>query len=91
MIESVWLFHGEDSNFTSGVFTNRTLAESWINQYKLTGILTLYPMNKGVYDWAMEEEIFTPTKEHQHKAEFIQKFSSASQEHYHYSKGLLED
>jgi hypothetical protein len=91
MIENVWIFHGAESNFTSGAFTDKDIAEGWIKQYKLTGTLSLYPLNKGVYDWAIQEGIFTPTKEYQYTGEFVQKFNSASQEHYHYSKGLLED
>ncbi len=57
MIENVWIFHGAESNFAHGVFTDKDFAESWIKQYKLTGTFSLYPLNKGIYDWAIHEAL----------------------------------
>ncbi|MFK7979510.1 MAG: hypothetical protein AB8G86_05985 [Saprospiraceae bacterium] len=89
-MNSVWVFHGAGSRFTSGVFTDKTIAEEWITKNMLTGILTKYPINIGTYDWAISESFFEPKKEKHKSAEFIQKFTSASQEHYHYENGDLE-
>jgi hypothetical protein len=50
----------------------------------LTGILTRYPLDISAYDWALETGAFRVKKPEQSSAEFIQKFTSASQEHYHY-------
>jgi len=50
----------------------------------LEEVLTKYPINKGVYQWAIEKSYFAPTKDHQFKGKFIQQFTSGSQEHYHY-------
>ncbi|HEU0053036.1 MAG TPA: hypothetical protein VFQ39_07655, partial [Longimicrobium sp.] len=48
----VWVFNGEAGSFPSGVFTSREAAEAWIAKYALTGVLTAYPLDVGVYDWA---------------------------------------
>ncbi|MDF7813831.1 hypothetical protein [Hymenobacter sp. YC55] len=87
---SVWVFHGMGGRFTTGVFTSRQQAEQWIQQHRLSGMLTNYPLNRGVYDWAVQQEFFRITKEEQTTAEFIQRFTSASQEHYHYENGELD-
>jgi hypothetical protein len=86
----VWIFSGGNSRFGSGVFSNRENAEKWIAKYQLSGVLTLYPVDEGVYDWAIRNKFFAPKKESETAAEFIQKFSSASQEHYHYENGQLD-
>lgn len=80
----VWVFHGAGGHFASGVFTARTKAEAWIRQHGLTGVLTCYPVDHGVYDWAIEERLFFPTNPEQTYAGFIQRFTSGSQEHHHY-------
>ena len=89
-MNSIWLFHGAGSRFTSGVFTERTIAEEWITKNMLSGVLTKYPINISVYDWAINESFFAPQKDIHQSANFIQKFTSASQEHYHYENGNLE-
>jgi hypothetical protein len=75
--------------FPSGVFIQRSVAEAWIGQYKLTGTLTAYPLDIGVYQWAVERGYFKPKKAGDTTAAFIENFSSASQEHYHYENGKL--
>jgi hypothetical protein len=80
----VWVFHGRGGRFTSGVFTTREKAEAWITEHELTGILTRYPLDVSAHDWALETGTFRVKKPEQKSAEFIQKFTSASQEHYHY-------
>lgn len=83
----VWVFNGEQSTLPSGVFSTRDLAEAWIAQHKLSGILTAYPLDQGAYHWAIEQGMFTPTKDYQREAKFIGRFTSASLEHYHYEDG----
>jgi len=90
MDKNVWIFNGQNSRFPSGVFTSKELADIWIKKHRLTGVLTLYPLDQGTYDWAIEKELFTPKKEHEFSSAFIEKFSSASQEHHHYLDGLIE-
>ena len=87
--EYVWVFNGENSRFPSGVFGSIEKAEEWITTNKLTGILTKYPLDTGVYEWAIQNDLFSVKKEEQKQPEFIGKFSSAGQEHFHYENGSI--
>lgn len=86
-MEHVWIFNGQNSKLTGGVFINKSKAEDWIRRYKLSGILTKYPMDISVYEWAIEKSIFKPKNENHYSADFIGGFTSASMEHYHYENG----
>ncbi len=86
---SVWVFNGVRSNFPSGIFTERNVAEAWIRDRGLTGTLTLYPVDVSAYDWALSKGFFVPKRDDQRSAEFIGRFSDASQEHHHYEDGAL--
>ncbi len=88
-LSNIWLFHGNGGHSASAVFSSKDEAEDWIESYSLSGVLTKYPINIGVYDWAIREGYFSPKKEHQFKPEFIQKFTGG-QEHYHYENGKIE-
>src|SRR5258708_663506 len=44
----VWIFSGANRHFPGGVFTNRDVAEAWIGGNRLTGTLTLYPVDVGL-------------------------------------------
>jgi hypothetical protein len=57
---------------------------------RLTGILTLYPVDIGVYEWAIERGMFTPSKPHEQESAFIGGFTTASQPHHHYEAGRLD-
>ncbi len=76
-------------NFPAGIFETKEKAEEFIEKYGLSGTLTKYPVNKIVYDWAIENEYFKPKSEWHKESGFIGTFSSAHQEHYHYDK--IED
>lgn len=89
-LSMIWIFSGAGSRFPSGVFLDKCAAIKWVSKHKLTGVLTLYPVNQGVYDWAIEADLFKPCKEREKTAMFIQQFTSVSQEHYHFEDGLLE-
>ncbi len=88
----IWVFcgYGGGRNFPSGVFSSLGGAEAWITRHKLSGVLTRYPVNTGVYDWAIANDFFKPSKPLHTEAGFIQQFSSASMEHYHYTEGTRE-
>jgi len=88
-VDTVWIFNGPQSKFPSGVFTLREAAERWIAEHGLTGTLTRYPLDIGVYEWAIAQNFFTPRKDEQRTATFISRFSCASQEHYHFEDGNL--
>jgi hypothetical protein len=83
-VNDVWVFHGAGGRFTSGVFYSQSQAKEFINRYRLTGILTKYPVGISAYDWAIQEKAFQPKKPEHYEAGFIQRFTTASQEHYHY-------
>lgn len=80
----VWVFNGNRSHFPSAVFTERRLAEVWIRENGLEGTVTAYPLDVSVYEWAIRNGYFTPSKAEQKSADFIANFSSASQEHDHF-------
>ncbi|MET0463519.1 MAG: hypothetical protein ABW007_10205 [Chitinophagaceae bacterium] len=87
---NVWIFNGSKGRFPSGVFTKRELAEKWIELHQLSGTLTSYPVDTGIYEWAIERSFFTISNEKQKLPEFIESFSSGSLEHYHYENGKLD-
>ena len=76
----------------SKAVAGHTTFKPGILENKLSGMLTKYPLNKGVWDWACENNM------HNLKAEkvtekslnpnFIAGFTTASQEHYHYEDGI---
>jgi hypothetical protein len=82
-LQGVWVFNGTKANFPSGVFTSRENAEEWITEHNLDGTLTLYPLDQSAYDHAIANGWFNPKSPHQKLPDFIQRFTSASQEHYH--------
>ncbi|WP_426670215.1 DUF7710 domain-containing protein [Mucilaginibacter sp. McL0603] len=87
---TVWVFHGAQGRFASGVFTTLEKAGHWIKKHSLTGVLTEYPLDEGVYDWAIENELFDVKKDNQREPAFIQSFTTASQEHFHYENGEID-
>lgn len=89
-MDEVWIFNSAESRFPSAVFKNRTDAENWIVKMKLTGALTKYPVGISVYDWAIENGHFKVRTERDSSPSFVQKFSSAAQEHIHFENGSSE-
>lgn len=88
MTETVWIFNGENARFPGGVFGSRAQAEKWIMQHRVSGVLTEYPLNVGVYDWAVSSGHFTPKRPEHSSSLFIGGFSSAVQNHFHYENGI---
>lgn len=82
----VWIFNGAGGRFPSGAFRTLAAAEVWIRRHALTGVLTAYPLDQGVHEWAVEQGIFRADKVLDAAA--IGRFSSASQEHHHYEDGV---
>ena len=91
-MKSVWVFNKNNANFSGGVFNELDLAESWIKDNLLSGILTKYPLNQGVFDWAVENNMHSIKQEKladkRKQPNFIGGFTTASQEHYHYENGI---
>jgi hypothetical protein len=88
----VWIFNGPRGNFPSAVFATRETAERWIQANKVTGVLTAYPLDEGVFDWAVRMGFVSDRVKPRGKDPmFIAGFSSASQEHFHYENGAPAD
>ncbi len=90
----VWVFSGVKGKFPGAIFSDLLKAEEWILKYKLSGLLTKYPIDQGCFDWAIEKGITNLREdklaEKKNDADFIGSFSTASQEHYHYLNGEKE-
>lgn len=86
-----WVFNGNGGAFPSGVFLSREAAHEWIQKNQLSGVLTGYPTDQGVYDWAVAKGAFKPKKPAHTTSAFIGSFSDASQPHYHYVDGVTRD
>ena len=85
----IWIFNGTRNKYPSAVFEDLELAKNWIEENKLTGTLTAYPINISVYDWAISLGHFRANKVEQTTANFIGNFSSASQQHFHFEDGKM--
>ncbi|WP_449560067.1 DUF7710 domain-containing protein [Mucilaginibacter ginkgonis] len=90
MIKTIWIFHEEAARFAGGVFETLEMAEDWIKKHQLSGLLTAYPLNKGVYDWALENGLFKIKKDNHRESKFIGGFTTAEQDHYHFENGSRE-
>ncbi len=87
---TVWLFNGSKAQFASGVFVSRASADAWVLLHRLTGVLTEYPVDIGVYEWAVQNEFFTPKRPDQQSSRFIGSFTSASMRHVHFEDGVAK-
>ena len=85
--DGVWVFNGDAGQFAGGVFSSLDRAEAWIAANKLSGVPTLFPLDTGVYEWAITRGWFTPRQEKHSSAEFIGSFTTASMAHHHYEQG----
>lgn len=86
-----WVFNGKGGVCPSGVFSSRETAHAWIEEHRLSGTLTGYRRDTGVYQWAVAKGYFSPKKTAHTTSEFIGSFSDASQPHYHYVDGVTRD
>lgn len=88
---TVWIFQGEGQNAVSGCFATQKTAEAWIAQKQLSGVLTAYPLDCPIYDWAIERGYWQPARAYQTQARFIQNFTSAYLPHFHYVAGVCQN
>jgi len=59
----IWVFQNTlAGRFAGGLLTSVERAEEWIKKNRLSGVLTLYPVDVGVYEWAIDQGLFTPKK-----------------------------
>jgi len=87
----IWVFAGDNSRLTAGVFATIEDAEAAIGKHSLSGMVTAYPLGLLVYDWAIEMGLFIASKPHHESVGFIQGFTSAYLEHYHFVNGIRCD
>ena len=83
----VWIFHGEGAQFACAAFASKASAISWISSAGVTGVLTAYRIGISAYDWATERGVFSAKRDDQRSAKFVQRFTSASQDHHHFEDG----
>ncbi len=82
-----WVFKGGEIGRTSAVFTSKSIAEEWISKHRLSGSLWAYPLNMGVYDWAINLGDLKPKNEFERSPEFIAGCVRACQRYYIYEDG----
>lgn len=89
-LAQVWVFSGRGP-FPGGVFSTVDRAERWIEQHRLTGTLTAYPLDDGCFDWAVATGCTGLSAEKlaikREDPDFIGQFSTAAQDHHHYRDG----
>lgn len=85
----VWIFVG-DRRGVSGVFSSKSEANAWIERHRLTGMLSAYPLDIGIYDWTVKLGLYKGDKPKDNDPTFIGNFSSAYLPHYHYENGMEE-
>lgn len=83
---TVWIFHGEEARFASGVFADREQALQWVARHRRTGMVTEYQVGDGCYDLAVREGRFAPTKPHHGSPSHVAGFSP-NRVHIHLSDG----
>ena len=87
--EHVYIFHGDNARFTTSVYASLEQADVDIKSKQMSGMLTIYPLNETVYDYCVREKLYV--KKENISSQFIQGFTSAYLEHYHYKDGCRDD
>lgn len=90
MIQYLFVFMGERGFVPAGIFSSFETGKLWIEKEKLTGSLNKLPIDIGLYDWAIEKGYFKPMKSHESTPKFIERFSCASVEHWHFEDGVQQ-
>ena len=92
--KTIWVFNGSGDRAPGGVFEELEDAENWIAKNFLSGMLTEYPVNIGVLDWAIEEYLVNMNTEKlmekRQDPRFVGSFTTASMNHFHYDDGKRE-
>ena len=84
----MWIFLGDRARWPGGVFSSRDTAVRWIAEHHLTGMITEYPVDVGVYEWAVAAGAFPPGKLQHSSSGFIGGFTTAAQEQGHFTDGV---
>ena len=84
----VWLFQAVPGAGAGGVFRSLESASAWILRHRLTGLLTQYPLDYGVFDYIVEKGWIKRTKPHLDTPEFMGGYCG-NLHHYHCEDGQL--
>jgi len=87
-MKTIWVFHGNDGSFPAGLFSTEELAESWIAMHRLSGLLTCYPVDMGLYDWAVSVGRIRPLDPEDPNPEYVANFNTDGFGHEHYRDGV---
>ena len=86
--EHVYIFHGLSARFAASVYESLEQADFDIKLKEMSGLLTIYPLNETVYDYCVRAKLFEEKENVSSK--FVQSFTSAYLEHYHYKDGCRD-
>jgi hypothetical protein len=87
---TVWIFHGEDCRFASGVFADRSAGLDWVARHSLSGVVSEYEVGDGCYDLAVRQGRFRQTKPHHGSPQHVTSFSPGL-DHVHVHDGHQYD
>ena len=87
MSDGIWIFLGENSKMPCACFDSLDSARLIIQEQRLSGLLTLYPINELVFTWAVKNEFFKPKRPEHFLPKFVSAFTSAAQPHFHFEDG----
>ena len=78
----------EGARMPSGLFSTQIGAEKWISDNRLTGVLTEFPVDIGVLDWAIRFAGFSPPPEKRSSPAYVGRFTSGAVVHFHFEGGV---
>jgi hypothetical protein len=85
-VADVWVFQATGARLPCGLFRTREGAEEWILLHRLSGLLSGYPLDIGLYEWALATGRFTPKSDESNSPRFVGTFNRAV-DHYHFEDG----
>ena len=86
-VRGIYVFHGSGGKFASAVYESLDQATKSIAKLGMSGLLTWYPIGFTVYEYSTDMGFFKGRSREDVK--FIQRFTSASLEHYHFEGGVM--
>ncbi len=84
----MWVVQGSRASFPSAIFSSKEKAVQWIEKYKISGMLSKYPIDISIYDWTIMKGFFKPKRDVQKTPDFIQSFSTVYIEDSQYVDGI---
>lgn len=88
---SVFLFQAENATYTSAVFSAYKLAQTWVYENALSGVIMEYPLDISSYDWSVAKNYFKVKSPIDKSPVFIGSFVSAYQLQWRFKHGKFID